>query len=120
MRSIHFYGYTGSLVEPPCTQFAEWRIMDTPMLVSRKQLFQMKNLIFRHVDGRTCQRTSNHYMGEAARPVQGPPLKRHRLYRCTCRDFLADYDRDMDPNVTRCEKSEMQAQLMTTLAYAGS
>jgi len=44
MRSIYFFGYEGSLTEPPCSEFLEWRIIDTPTTVSRKQLFQMKKV----------------------------------------------------------------------------
>jgi len=94
MRSIHFFGYAGSLTEPPCTEFLEWRILDTPMLISRQQLFQMKTLLFRHRSVETgCRISSNHYMGSVARrPLQ--PLNRRKVYRCTCRDFLADQMRD--------------------------
>ena len=44
MKSIYFFGYEGSLTEPPCSEFLEWRIIDTPATVSRKQLFQMKKV----------------------------------------------------------------------------
>ena len=44
MRSIFFFGYEGSLTEPPCSEFVEWRIIDTPTTVSRQQLFQMKKV----------------------------------------------------------------------------
>jgi len=119
MRSIHFYGYTGSLVEPPCTEMVEWRVMDTPMLISRGQLFQMKNLIFRHRTVENgCARTSNHHEGGAKRPIQRT-VKRHRMYRCTCADFLSDAARDKDMNQTNsCSGDEEQMQLLETLARA--
>jgi len=94
MRSIHFFAYSGSLTEPPCTEFVDWRILDTPMLISRRQLFQMKTLLFKHrsVEG-GCRPSSNHHMGSVARrPLQ--PLNRRQVYRCSCRDFLSDEDRD--------------------------
>ena len=58
MPSIHFYGYSGSLTEPPCTEFCEWRVLDKPMSA---QLLQMKLLLF-HVD-KKCRLTSTHYEG---------------------------------------------------------
>ena len=61
MPSIHFYGYSGSLTEPPCTEFCEWRVLDKPMSISSAQLLQMKLLLF-HVD-KKCRLTSTHYEG---------------------------------------------------------
>ena len=94
MRSIHFFAYSGSLTEPPCTEFVDWRILDTPMLISRRQLFQMQTLLFKHRSiASGCRPSSNHHMGSVARrPLQ--PLNRRKVYRCTCRDFLSDDDRD--------------------------
>uniref|UniRef100_A0A6U2IPT3 carbonic anhydrase n=1 Tax=Pseudictyota dubia TaxID=2749911 RepID=A0A6U2IPT3_9STRA len=119
MRGIHFYGYSGSLLEPPCAEFVEWRVMDTPMLISRAQLFQMKNLVFRHVDPQSgCRKTSNHDMGRAKRPVQRT-VRKHRLYRCTCDDFLSDAERDVSVNVTNsCGREKEQIQLLETLTDA--
>lgn len=119
MRSIHFFAYSGSLTEPPCTEFVDWRILDTPMLISRRQLFQMKTLLFKHRSIESgCQLSSNHHMGSVARrPLQ--PLNRRKVYRCTCRDFLSDDDRDgilaldgmTEANATytpRCSKREFR------------
>jgi len=119
MRSIHFFAYSGSLTEPPCTEFVDWRILDTPMLISRRQLFQMRTLLFQHKSVETgCRPNSNHFMGSVARrPLQ--PLKRRKVYRCTCRDFISDEDRDAllaldgmtEANATytpRCSKREFR------------
>jgi carbonic anhydrase len=120
LPSIHFYGYSGSLTEPPCTEFVEWRIIDTPMLISQRQLFQLKTLLFRHVHVESgCEYTSNHHMGSnARRPLQ--PLNQRIVYRCSCRDFLSDEERDMrlaSANLTessatftpRCSKKEFRS-----------
>jgi len=92
VRTIWFYGYEGSLTEPPCSEFVEWRIMLEPALISSRQLFQMKNILFNHVDGK-CQRTSVHSteLG-VARPIQN--YEGRDVYQCMCRDFIADKDRD--------------------------
>ena len=89
LPSIHFYGYSGSLTEPPCTDFIEWRVIDKPMLISPEQLLQMQTLLFNHVDNK-CRLTSNHFEGSVARPIQD--ASRRPVYQCTCRDFLADDD----------------------------
>jgi hypothetical protein len=102
LSSIHFYGYSGSLTEPPCTEFCEWRVLDTPMQISSDQLLQMKTLLFNHVD-KKCRLTSTHYEGSVARPIQDS--SRRPVYQCTCRDYLAD-----DDNKKRCSKREFRMQ----------
>ena len=102
MRSIHFWGYSGSLTEPPCTEFCEWRVLDTPMQISSAQLLQMKILLFNHVD-KKCRLTSNHYEGSVARPIQDS--SRRAIYQCTCRDYLADSD-----DRKKCSKREFRLQ----------
>ena len=91
MTSDWFFGYEGSLTEPPCTEFLEWRIIDTPALISREQLTQMKRILFNHV-GEDCQRTSVHSEEYGvARPLQS--YNDRLVHRCMCRDFLGDESR---------------------------
>ena len=99
MRSVWFFGYEGSLTEPPCTEFVEWRIIDTPALISQSQLFQMKTLLFGHVD-KNCKKTSVHWDHSVARPVQ--PRRGRDVHRCMCRDYIADDLRDKYGS-NRCE-----------------
>jgi len=91
LNTYWFYGYEGSLTEPPCTQFAHYRIMDKPMLISKPQLKFMRKLIFLHEqkqkDG-TCVRTSNHFNGRVNRPLQ--ELKGRGIHQCTCEHFTHD------------------------------
>lgn len=85
--SIYFYGYDGSLTEPPCGEWVSWFVCDKPMIISTRQLEQMKKLIFTHVDG-DCNPTSVHYRQSVARPIQdsgGRPV-----WHCTEKNFLAD------------------------------
>ncbi|CAB9517751.1 anhydrase 1 [Seminavis robusta] len=85
--SIYFYGYEGSLTEPPCGEWVTWFICDSPMIISTSQLEQMKKLIFSHIDG-DCNPTSVHYKQSVARPIQdsgGRPV-----WHCTQDDFLPD------------------------------
>ena len=91
MTSDWFFGYEGSLTEPPCTEFLEWRIIDKPALISEEQLVQMKRILFNHVD-KDCERTSVHSEEYGvARPLQ--PYSGRLVHRCMCRDFLGDETR---------------------------
>jgi len=68
-------------------QFVEWRVIDSPALISKDQLAQMENLLFGHIDGR-CRRTSVHSHGSVARPIQ--PNKGRAVHKCMCRDYLGN------------------------------
>ena len=90
MPSLHFFGYEGSITEPPCSEFVSWFVSDTPMQIGLSQLEQMKRLLFQHVSP-TCEKTSVHSGQSVARPIQdtfGRPV-----WRCTSSDFIADTDR---------------------------
>uniref|UniRef100_A0A7R9WKM7 carbonic anhydrase n=1 Tax=Pseudictyota dubia TaxID=2749911 RepID=A0A7R9WKM7_9STRA len=115
-NSIHFYGYSGSLTEPPCTErFVEWHIMDKPMLISETQLRHLKYLLFLYQNDQ-CQRTSTHYEGRAARrPMRNVTEGQHSVHRCTCHDFLSDEERRSNANVTRCTKWEEQEEIQESL-----
>ena len=85
--SVHFYGYEGSLTEPPCSEFVTWFISDVPMEMSFGQLAQLKRIQFNYVD-QNCTKTSVHFRESNARPIQdtfGRPV-----WRCTPADFVAD------------------------------
>jgi hypothetical protein len=86
-----FYGYDGSLTEPPCSDIVSWFVMDTPMLISPGQLEQMKNILFTHVD-ENCQGTSAHFQESVARPVQESAGR--EIWRCTRDDFPPDSERN--------------------------
>ena len=90
-----FYGYDGSLTEPPCTEFVSWFIMDTPMTISPAQLEQMKTILFTHVDS-NCQPTSVQYDQSVARPIQESAGR--QVWQCTRANFLPDYERTFPPS----------------------
>eukprot|EP00957_Ditylum_brightwellii_P117606 8969450-Ditylum_brightwellii.AAC.1 len=91
-NSDWFYGYMGSLTEPPCYSFAHYRIIDTPNEISAQQLHALKNIILYHQDPGTCSYTSVHNKyGSVARPLQDS--RRTWVHRCTCTDFLPDKTR---------------------------
>ena len=90
LQTVHFWGYSGSFTDPPCTRdTVDWKIMDVPTPISRKQLDQLKYILFTHVDSK-CRQTSVHNsMGSVARPTQ-PDLK---YYKCTRDDYVSDEER---------------------------
>ena len=96
LRSIWFFGYEGSLTEPPCSEFVEWRIIREPAYISTRQLYRLKNILFNHVDSE-CRRTSVHSEENGvARPLQSlnnDLYTGHNLFECTCLDFLSDTQR---------------------------
>ena len=85
-----FYGYDGSLTEPPCTEIVSWFVMDTPMTIGRSQLEQLKDILFNHVDA-NCRRTSVHYDESVARPIQDSAGR--QVWRCTQENFPPDSER---------------------------
>ena len=89
-KTVHFWGYSGSFTDPPCTRDSvDWKIMDVPTPISKKQLHQLKHYLFTHVDG-DCRRTSVHNAeGSVARPTQDS-LK---YYKCTRDDYVSDEER---------------------------
>jgi hypothetical protein len=85
-----FYGYDGSLTEPPCSEFVSWFIMDKPMIISPGQLQQMKDILFTHIDP-NCQSTSVHWKESVARPIQESAGR--QVWQCTRDNFPPDAER---------------------------
>ena len=85
-KSIHFWGYSGSITEPPCTKFVDWKIMDVPTPISPTQLAQLKLILFTHVD-EFCHRTSVH---DSKRGVARPTQEPMKYYKCTRENYVSD------------------------------
>lgn len=96
-KSVHFWSYSGSLTEPPCSEGVTWRIVDVPMKISPTQLFRLKRLMFDHVDPNTCQLTSTHYEESNARPTQ--PYRGGGIHRCRRSDYASDMEREASGRV---------------------
>ena len=90
-KSIHFWGYSGSITEPPCFEEVKWRIVDVPMQIHFNQYLQLKRLMFDHVDPDTCLKTSTHFEESNARPVQQD--MGGATYRCRRSDYASDMER---------------------------
>ena len=90
VNSIYFYGYDGSLTEPPCSEWVSWRVLDTPMQISTAQWTQMRDILFGQIDS-DCKRTSVHWRGSVARPTQS--LNERPLWQCTRDDYESDVEK---------------------------
>lgn len=90
--TYHFYGYDGSLTEPPCTEIVSWFVMDKPMTISKNQLEQMKHILFTNINGNTCEGSSVHFYNSVARPIQETTSNR-QVWHCTRNDFVPDHER---------------------------
>ena len=93
MRDIYFYRYDGSITEPPCF-FITWWVMIDPMIISYEQLYQLKVLLFTHVDPtNNCLASSVHNEEQkVTRPIF--PLGSDReIQKCEKGDFISDIEK---------------------------
>ena len=95
VNSIYFYGYGGSLTEPPCSEWVSWRVLDTPMQISSAQLNQMSNILFGHLD-QDCKRNNVQWQNSVARPTQS--LNDRELWQCTRDDYESDVEKKGIPS----------------------
>jgi len=90
-RTIYFWGYWGSLTEPPCSTFVAWRVLTEPAYISRRQLEQMKTILFSNRN-ELCEYTSVNYQQSVARPIQ--PNRGRLLHKCTINDYVSDKEKE--------------------------
>ena len=87
--SIHWFAYTGSLVQPPCTRNAHWRVYDTPMEIGASQLKQLRSILR---DGPCRDDPYRVGLGDSmARPTETD--RGRDIWRCTEENFLSDCER---------------------------
>ena len=88
--SIYFFGYRGSLVVPPCTKTAEWRVLDKPMEISKAQLAELKRILNRGpCKGNKYRVGLNNVL---SRPLQ-PAGSLDAVWHCTKANYLSDCQR---------------------------
>lgn len=86
--TIYFYRYQGQLTMPPCSEIVIWRILDEPLLISRKQFKQLGRLLTSYIDPATCQGASAvSPRGENYRPLETINLEKQEMTHCTEKDF---------------------------------
>jgi len=78
-----YCGYKGSLTSPPCTEMADWRILDVPMQISRSQLQRMQALLSRRLDD-SCNLATASFQGQVNRPLQ---RNKKSIWCCTTDDW---------------------------------
>jgi len=87
--SEYYYGYEGSLLEPPCSEKVNWRILKTPMKISKYHLEAINYMIAAHIDESTCKlgtagkrRNKSSCFVDVTRPVQ-KETQIHHMIDCT-------------------------------------
>lgn len=88
--TIYYYRYQGSITHPPCSDIANWRILDTPREISVKQLRQLGKLMTGYRDPQTCEYgTKTHPVtGENRRPtMKMNPERQDGVVHCQRENF---------------------------------
>ena len=88
--TIHFYRYKGMITTPPCSEIVSWRVMDEPLLISRRQYKTLARLLQEsYVDSDTCEYTTaaSPHTGETIRPLQELNHQKQELVHCTPENF---------------------------------
>ena len=86
--TIYFYRYQGQLTAPPCSEIVVWRILDEPLLISRKQYKQLARLLTGYIDPETCEAASAvSPRGENYRPLETINAEKQEMTHCTKKDF---------------------------------
>jgi carbonic anhydrase len=89
--SIWYYSYQGSITQPPCSAIVHWRILDEPMLISRRQYKQLASLLTAYKtlaceDGMSFTSPK----GENFRPLQQINSANQPVSHCQITDFSFD------------------------------
>jgi hypothetical protein len=72
-------------------EIVSWFVIDTPLTISKRQLEQMKKILFTNVDRISCKSTAVHHGNSVARPIQESGGR--QVWRCTRKDFIPDNER---------------------------
>lgn len=86
--TIYHYRYRGSITSPPCSEIVSWRVLDEPLVISRRQYKTLARLMNTYVNPETCQverRSSS--TGETFRPLQELNQEKQQVVHCTTEDF---------------------------------
>lgn len=85
--SIWYFRYSGGLTTPPCSSLVNWRILDAPMMISRRQFKQLAELQTSYRNDKCDQEPVLTPQGENFRPLQSSNSNRQPVSHCTSQDF---------------------------------
>lgn len=84
--TIHYYGYRGTTTYPPCTDVVQWRILDEPLLISKRQWKALAKLSQSYKND-SCQNDSDlSPKGENVRPLHELGWEQE-VWHCTLEKF---------------------------------
>ncbi|KAG7363290.1 carbonic anhydrase [Nitzschia inconspicua] len=88
-QSIWYYGYSGSLSAPPCSEIVQWRVLDEPLHISRRQYKELTFLLSQSLDDNCQRNTATDNNGENRRPIQESVNSAFQgvYYHCTLSNF---------------------------------
>ena len=89
--TIWYFSYHGSITSPPCSAIVHWRILDTPMLISRRQYKQLASLL-KAFKNKACDddMSLTSTKGENSRPLQVINSTNQPVAHCGFKDFSFD------------------------------
>lgn len=56
--TIHYYGYMNKITAPPRSEVVAWRVIDKPLVISKRQLAAMAHLLSNYQDPITCSKAT--------------------------------------------------------------
>lgn len=84
--TMDYYGYKNTIKSPPCSEVVAWRVIDKPLVISKRQLSAMARLLSNYQDPITCSKAT--MTAEKDDDVRALP-ENQELVHCTPKDFTS-------------------------------
>lgn len=111
-RNMAFYEYTGSTVQPPCSEGVTWIVMENSVRISSSHYTSIKAAIFNQINSRQLQRTNGRSITYNAN--SNPSNNRNLAGETKC------YNEDELQDVCQCMCNENKFGSFTTSVATGN